>query len=81
MVKKALTVLLAAIGAVTFGVGATSVTKKAVAISIIGGADGPTSVFLAGKVGDGFWWLLMIAGTAIIGLSAALFVFLVRKKK
>lgn len=26
--------------------------KRAVAVSIIGGADGPTSVFLAGKVPD-----------------------------
>ncbi|MDD3251049.1 MAG: hypothetical protein PHV18_00670 [Lachnospiraceae bacterium] len=27
--------------------------KSAVAVSIIGGADGPTSVFLAGKAGKG----------------------------
>ncbi len=24
-------------------------------VTIIGGADGPTSVFLAGKIGSGFW--------------------------
>lgn len=79
--KKVLTVMLAAVGAVIFGVGATSVTKKAVTVSIIGRADGPTSVFLAGKIGDGFWWMLTFAGSMIIGLSVALFWFLVRKKK
>lgn len=79
--KKILTGILAAAGAVMFGVGVTSVTKKAAAVTIIGKADGPTSVFIAGKLGDGFWWMITIAGGVIIGLSAALFAFLVRKKK
>ena len=79
--KKVLTGVLAAVGAVIFGVGVTSMTKKAAAITIIGGADGPTSVFLAGKVGDGFWWLLTVVGGLIIGLSVALFALLVRKKQ
>lgn len=79
--KKILTGILAAVGAVMFGVGVTSVTKKAAAVTIIGKADGPTSVFIAGKLGDGFWWMITIAGGVIIGLSAALFAFLVRKKK
>ena len=47
--KKVLNVVLAAIGAGLFGVGVTSMTKKAVAYSVIGRADGPTSVFIAGK--------------------------------
>ena len=81
MMKKGLTGVLAAVGAVLFGVGVTSMTKKAVAFSIIGGADGPTSVFIAGKFGDRFWWMITIAGGLIIGLSIALFAFLVRKKK
>lgn len=79
--KKILTGILAAVGAVMFGVGVTSVTKKVAAVTIIGKADGPTSVFIAGKLGDGFWWMTTIAGGVIIGLSAALFAFLVRKKK
>lgn len=79
--KKILTGILAAAGAVMFGVGVTSVTKKAATVTIIGKADGPTSVFIAGKLGDGFWWMITIAGGVIIGLSAALFAFLVRKKK
>ena len=31
-------------------------TEKAAAISIIGGADGPTSIFLAGKLGRLLLW-------------------------
>lgn len=79
--KKGLTIVLAAIGAGLFGVGVTSMTKKAVTYSVIGKADGPTSIFLAGKIGDGVWWALVMAGGLIIGLSVALFALLVRKKK
>ena len=81
MMKKGLTGVSAAVGAVLFGVGVTSMTKKAVAFSVIGGADGPTSVFIAGKFGDRFWWMITIAGGVIIGLSIAIFAYLVRKKK
>lgn len=79
--KKVLTVALAAVGAGLFGIGVTSMTKKAVTYSVIGRADGPTSIFLAGKIGGSVWWALMIIGGVIFGLSAALFAFLVRKKK
>lgn len=81
MIKKGLTGILAAVGAMIFGIGATSLTKKAAAISIIGGADGPTSVFVAGKLGDRFWWTMTIAGAVIIGLSVTLFAFLIKKKQ
>ena len=50
------------------------------AVSIIGGADGPTSIFLAGKVGVGFFW-----GTYLIWLLVILagvgIVIYIRKKK
>lgn len=36
---------------------------EAVAISMIGGADGPTAVFVAGKIGDGF-----IIGAILVGI-------------
>lgn len=54
--------------------------NKLAAVSIIGGADGPTSIFLAGKVGAGFFfgsyliWLLVIL--ALVGI-----VIYIRKKK
>ena len=54
--------------------------KKSVAISIIGGADGPTSIFLAGKLGAGFYlgtyliWLFVI----LLGVGIVIYI---RKKK
>jgi len=36
---------------------------EAVAISIIGGTDGPTAVFVAGKIDDGF-----IIGAILVGI-------------
>lgn len=39
------------------------------AISVIGGADGPTSVFIAGKVGTDFWIALIAAGIVIAGIA------------
>lgn len=45
-------------------------------IAIIGGADGPTSVFIAGKVGDEFPVALIAAGM-VLALAA---IWLFRKK-
>lgn len=48
----------------------------AMAISIIGGADGPTSVFLAGKVGAGtktVMWIAVVALIALLGVCIWLF--------
>lgn len=52
--------------------GVVSKAKKAVAISIIGGADGPTSVFLAGKVGTGASVRLIIVGVILIAITIML---------
>lgn len=54
--------------------------KAAVAVSIIGGADGPTSVFLAGKVSHTVHLAEALAGTAVILLLIILFLWY-RKKK
>ena len=64
--KKALTIIIAVIGTLVAAIGIHWKSKDAVAISIIGGADGPTSVFLAGKVGDG-----IILGAIVIGIILA----------
>jgi len=47
--------------------------------SIIGGSDGPTSIFLAGKVGNDNSLLLIGAGIVTAVLTVVL--FLVNKKK
>jgi len=61
--KKVLAIIVAVIGILLAAIGIHWKSKAAVAISIIGGADGPTSIFLAGKIGDGF-----ILGTVLIGI-------------
>lgn len=48
------------------------------AISIIGGADGPTSIFIAGKLGN-LIPLCLISGILIL-LMAVLIYFLINKK-
>lgn len=50
--------------------------KKAVAVSVIGGADGPTSVFIAGNVGNGF---LMIE-VLLVAVIVAIFLYRMKKK-
>jgi oxaloacetate decarboxylase beta subunit len=50
--------------------------KGQTAISIIGGADGPTSIFLAGKVGGNFFVGVIVG---VVLFAVGIFV-LVRKK-
>ena len=64
--KKAITIIIAVLGVIVAAIGIQGKAKNAVAISIIGGADGPTSVFIAGKVGDG-----MILGAILLGIILA----------
>lgn len=56
------------------------VQKQSVAISIIGGADGPTSIFLAGKVGAGFYWGTYLIWPLVILLGVGIVIY-IRKKK
>lgn len=73
--KKALTIIIAAIGILVAVMGIHWKTKDAVAVSIIGGADGPTSVFIAGKVGDG-----IILGVIVVGIILASIGIIVYRK-
>lgn len=50
--------------------------KKAFAISIIGGADGPTSIFIAGKVNSGPVYML----TALLILATVVTALVIRKQ-
>lgn len=73
--KKIVSILLLIIGIVIAGFGIDWARKDAVAVSIIGGADGPTSVFVAGKVSDG-----MIAGYIIVGAVLVILGILLYRK-
>lgn len=78
MKKKIGIIIVAIIGILAVIYGIITKTKAAASISIIGGADGPTSIFLAGKVGDGFSLTFIVVGAVI--LVAALLLIL-RKRK
>lgn len=64
--KKILAVIIGSIGILLVILGIIAKTRKAFSVSIIGGADGPTSVFVAGKVGSDISAGLVIAGVALI---------------
>lgn len=59
--------LLLAVGAVLMKI------KGNMSVSIIGGADGPTSIFVAGKVGGDFSTILLIIGIIILFLGGVVF--------
>ena len=63
--------VLSAFGIITKAKGATSI--------VIGGADGPTSVFIAGKVGNGFGLGTIFAGVILV--IAGVVIFIKSKKK
>ena len=70
---------LVAIGQIAYGIYHWK-QKSAMAISIIGGADGPTSVFLAGKVPAGLHLGTAICG-AVVLLAVIVAFFLWRRHK
>ena len=47
--------------------------KERASISIIGGADGPTSIFVAGEVANEFGNLGIIAGIIILAVGICIF--------
>lgn len=56
--------------------------NKAVSFSIIGGADGPTSIFLAGKIGNGVKYIAITIGAIIVAaILGAVLIYKKRKKR
>ena len=52
--KKIIAIIIAVLGVILAGVGISAKMKGVASIGIIGAADGPTAIFVAGKVGDEF---------------------------
>lgn len=75
--KKILGIILTVIGIVMTVVSLIFKIKGQMSVSIIGGADGPTSVFVAGKVGSPLAIIGIIAGIAVLAVG----IFMVAKKK
>ena len=66
--KKILTIIAGIMGILLMMAGVMAKTKKAYSVSVIGGADGPTSIFLAGKVGSSTSLYLIVAGVILIAI-------------
>ena len=74
--KKILGIVLSVIGIVTVIVTVILKLKRQMSISIIGGADGPTSVFVAGKVGNTSAAAGVIVGIVLLAIG----IFIIRKR-
>ncbi len=64
--QKLLAVIAGTAGMVTVCLGGYMKMKGSGAVSVIGGADGPTSIFIAGKVGGDSFTGMMIVGILLI---------------
>lgn len=72
--KKIVVILVGIIGVLLTIVGIVTKAKKAMSIAIIGGADGPTSIFLAGKLGADFSIGLIVIGLILVVLTIILWI-------
>ena len=70
--KKILPAVLAALGILLAVIGYGYKNRYAASIGIIGGADGPTAIFVAGKLGIPFY-----AGIALALAAAVIAVMLI----
>ena len=64
--KKWIVVIIAILGIILAGFGISAKIKGAASVGIIGGADGPTTVFVAGNVGDLFSIGVIIVGIILV---------------
>ena len=76
--KKVIGIIIAIIGVIIAGFGISMKQKEAMAISIIGGADGPTSIFLAGKLGTSSFVGIMVVAVILLAIGVIL---VIKKKK
>lgn len=70
--KKILGIIFGAIGILVAVAGIILNVKERMSISIIGGADGPTSIFLAGKVGTGVAIFPIVSGVVLLVVGIVL---------
>lgn len=70
--KKVITIVTGVLGALFLVLGIIIKVKKQVSFSVIGSADGPTSVFLAGKLGSGPSFSAIGAGVVLLFVAVVL---------
>ena len=71
--KKWIVVIIAILGIILTGFGISAKIKGAASVGIIGGADGPTAVFVAGNVGDLFSIGVIIVGIILVVAGAIIY--------
>lgn len=71
--KKTLGIIMGALGIVLAIIGIVLKVKENTAVTIIGGADGPTSIFVAGKVGGAFGNYVIIMGSLFLVVAGVIF--------
>ena len=76
--KKGIAIALGAAGIFLSLISIFFKVKKSIAISVIGGADGPTSIFMAGRLGRDHSTFGIAIGLILILVSALI---LLRKSK
>ena len=71
--KKRLGIIAGILGIVLAVIGIVLKQKENTAVSVIGGADGPTSIFIAGKLnGDNFIFMIVV-GIILLILAGVIF--------
>lgn len=76
--KKVAGIMIGIIGIIAAVAAIGWKTKERVSISVIGGTDGPTSIFLAGKIGGDFSTAVIIIGIILVVVGIG-FVFYKRR--
>lgn len=64
--KKVAGIIGCIIGFLLISIGGIMKAKEYTAVSIIGGADGPTSIFIAGKLGGDLSISLILIGVVVL---------------
>lgn len=67
--KKALGIVGCIIGFLLISIGGIMKAKEYTAVSIIGGADGPTSIFLAGSLNGELAISLILIGVVVLVIT------------
>jgi len=80
--KKIISIILIIVGIITTSIGAVTLfcakSDVASSISIIGGADGPTTIFIAGKIGRQMFGVIIVG---IVIFVIGLLLSLLKKKQ
>lgn len=64
--KRWIVTIVAVIGVILAAFGISAKMKGVASVDIIGAADGPTAILVAGKVGDGFNFGIILLGIILV---------------